>query len=783
MNARSSPALDGDARNSQSDAAAASPPVAATPFDLQVRLNVLILIIGAVSLFAILFLGYSHSERTVELGRAGALNLAKQTARHHADLVETGRDILQTAAVLPNLSEPGAAACSDYLRGLQEAFVNFSAFALSGPEGTIFCASDPQSVGRSFADREYFQRALATKMFVIGDYGSGRITGRPVQPLAHPIVNANGDIERVLVTAIDLNALKQRILADSPADVTSIVLVDRSQTVLLGTGSAEALEGKPFPDSALYHEIGSRSEGLLSSGEGDAETMVAFSRQSMSYGLTYSIVSIDRTSLLSPLRHDILFSGGLIIVLTVAFVILAHYGARYVLISPLGNFAAVAERISRGEHTERIESLYPSGALRALAVAFDRMAEAVQRRETELRLQKQELERKNEELLTQGAILRQSQKMEMVGQLTGGIAHDFNNLLTVIQGNLELMELPPGGDPDLTRHLGIAKRGVGRASELTARLLAFSRRQILEPKVLSLNAVVRGMDDLLKRTLGDHVEVETVLTKHLHRIEADPHQLESAILNLAINARDAMPAGGLLTIETGNAVLDDVYCAQFSDLEPGQYAVISVTDTGVGMAPDIVERVFEPFFTTKASGKGTGLGLSMVYGFAKQSGGHVNIYSELGRGTTVRLYFPRVEKEESSNGHAVVAPVAIKPTECVLVVEDNPDVRQTAKAMLESLGYRVLTAPDGNVALKLLEVGDPEVHLVMTDVVMPGGVSGFDLAAILHLRYPQIKILLSSGYAEAAARRTAEGASDDLWLPKPYSRAALAAKLREALGK
>ncbi|TMJ72368.1 MAG: response regulator, partial [Alphaproteobacteria bacterium] len=348
------------------------------------------------------------------------------------------------------------------------------------------------------------------------------------------------------------------------------------------------------------------------------------------------------------------------------------------------------------------------------------------------------------------AQLRQAQKMEALGQLTSGIAHDFNNLLTAILGNVELLQRRVRDrDPELLRLAGAAMRGVDRAATLTQRLLAFSRRQPLDPKPLEVNRLIAGMSDLLRRTLGEEIEPETVLAGGLWPVLVDANQLEHSLLNLAINARDAMASGGKLTIETANTLLDESYAARHEELAPGQYVMISVSDTGSGMSAEVREKAFEPFFTTKETGQGTGLGLSQVYGFIKQSGGHCAIYSEPGQGTTVRLYLPRHLGDVQTVGLPESPRAGSGRGEMILFVEDDADVRIFATDLLRELGYDVLAAATGMEGLSLLEA-HPEVRLLFTDVALPGGMTGRQLADQAVQRHPGLKVLYTTGYARNA---------------------------------
>jgi prevent-host-death family protein len=372
--------------------------------------------------------------------------------------------------------------------------------------------------------------------------------------------------------------------------------------------------------------------------------------------------------------------------------------------------------------------------------------------------------------------LRQVQKTEAVGQLTGGVAHDFNNLLAIILGNAELLSAKVGeDDPQIQAVIRAATRG----AELTQRLLAFSRKQTLQPQVVEVNALVGGMIDLLSRSLGETIEIETGVAPDLWNASADPAQVENALLNLALNARDAMPGGGKLTIECANARLDETYVAENIEAKAGDYVVLAVSDTGSGMGAEVQARALEPFFTTKEVGQGSGLGLSMVYGFTKQTGGHVTIESEEGRGTTVKLYLPRAEG-------AAVRPSREATTEprgrgeSILVIEDDLDVRGLAVKMLGGLGYRVIDVPDAASAHKVLTDGK-QVDLVLSDVVLAGGTSGPEFAEETHATYPDLKIIFMSGYPAEAAKRDGFLGSDNVLLNKPFQRQQLAKALRDEL--
>ena len=400
--------------------------------------------------------------------------------------------------------------------------------------------------------------------------------------------------------------------------------------------------------------------------------------------------------------------------------------------------------------------------------------------------------------------LHQAQKMEAIGQLTGGLAHDFNNLLTIIMGNLQLLEGKLAGDEKAVKRANEALDAARKGSDLTRQLLAFARKQDLEPQEVKINDLVSGMQALISRTLGENVELKVDVTAGSPKVVIDPSQFESSILNLAINARDAMPNGGLLTIETQMVYLDQEYADKHPEVVPGHHVLVAVSDNGSGMSPELLEKVFHPFFTTKENGKGTGLGLSMVYGFIKQSGGHINIYSEVGHGTSVKMYLPRkimpgeISAETTSHSPSmlekgaspitVVAAAPEPPTKTarlqkILVVEDQEAVRAVACGFLTDFGYDVVEAEDGFQALSKLQE-DPDIDLMFSDIVMPGGMNGFDLAQAASGMRPELKIVHTSGYPKGAMVHQDEPRfKQGFIIMKPYRREELQKIIRDAFEK
>jgi PAS domain S-box-containing protein len=422
-------------------------------------------------------------------------------------------------------------------------------------------------------------------------------------------------------------------------------------------------------------------------------------------------------------------------------------------------------------------SLSPHQAAEGLVI-LSAIRDITERKEAEAELAREREERERAE-----ETLRQAQKMEVLGQLSGGIAHDFNNMLGVIIGSLEILQQRlPSDDPKLRSPIETAIQAADRSAVLTHRLLAFSRQQPLEPRPFDINRLVSGMSGLLNRMLGENIAIETVLAAGAWTVSADVNQLENALLNLAVNARDAMPQGGKLTIETANVYLDEAYAGAHSEVSPGQYVMLAVTDTGVGMDQETIEKSFDPFFTTKGPGHGTGLGLSQVYGFVKQSGGHIKIYSEVGQGTTVKLYLPReaVSGTHTAEERVVQPPTAEQRSGTILVVEDNELLLVSVATMLRDQGYRVLTATDAEAALQLLEA-EPDIRLLFTDVVLPSGVNGRQLAEEARRRRPTLVVLFTTGYTRNAIIHQGRLDRGVELITKPFTYAALLTKIQQVL--
>lgn len=573
-------------------------------------------------------------------------------------------------------------------------------------------------------------------------------------------------------------------------------IVDRRGVHLVRSKANERFAGKPLVPELVVHLKEGKTGTLRSTSlEGiPLVSTVAYAPQSG----WVAAVGLPQASLAAPLRQQISYMLALGTIVMAAALAAALLVARR-LDATMSNLASLARRVGDGEVVD-----YQPSRLREVDALGDVLAGTsveLQRRsqglldlnatlEDQVVARTAQLSEANTKLREEMALrerseeqMRQMQKMEAVGQLTGGIAHDFNNMMAVVISSLRLMQRHlERGDTKVQEYIDGALRGAERAASLTRRLLAFSRQQPLSPETVDANKLIAGMEDVLRRTIPASIQIETVFAGGLWRTRADAQGLESALINLAVNARDAMPDGGKLTIETSNAFLDEAYAAGHAEVTVGQHVMLAVTDTGSGMAPEVINRVFDPFFTTKPTGEGTGLGLSQVYGFIKQSGGHVKIYSEVGVGTTVKLYLPRLvsSKETETDAKAAVA-VANQEGQgqVVLVVEDDTDVRRLTVEMLEELNYVALSADGGARAMAIMETS-PQIALLLTDIVMPD-MNGRVLAEEAVKQRPGLKVLFTTGYTRNAIVHNGVLDQGVHLIVKPFTIEALAAKLAEIL--
>ena len=622
------------------------------------------------------------------------------------------------------------------------------------------------------AEPDAEQRVVRSGRVEMSDLITDPLTGQATIDIAAPVMHDSG-LAYVLSLRI-ASVVASVMLEQQIPSGQSIGLIDRTGTIIFRTRDPQQAIGLKAPAEFLRGiETGDEGWFLFRSRAG-VPVFVAFTRVKLAGWVL--AVSIPRDVLFAPVRDSLIWVLVLGAGTSVLAVLIAAMIGRMIA-RPVASLSRLAAVLGRGEpfSTPPLTHLAEVDAVAAAMVA----ATAQLRRLTDQREHAAEVLR--DELASRRKVelqLIQAQKMEAVGQLTGGLAHDFNNLLAIIIGNLDAVRESCTYDREMAELTGSAVEAALRGAELTRQLLAFARRQSLAPKRCDINETIGTIVRLLSRTLGEDVVIDLQLGTDAWPVMVDVVQLEAAIANLATNARDAMPHGGQLTIATRSTRLDEDYAQRYDEVAAGDYVLIEVSDSGSGMSPEVLQHIFEPFFTTKEPGRGTGLGLSMVFGFMKQSGGHISAYSEVGEGTTFRLYLPPVPDAVAATEAVVQAPPEPGHNEMILAVEDSAGLRQILVRQLTSAGYRVLEAGNARLALETIESG-ADIDLLLTDIVMPGGMNGHELARVALLRRPELKTLLTTGFSEVTNGNGASGARHILC--KPYRKDELLRCVREAL--
>jgi signal transduction histidine kinase/CheY-like chemotaxis protein len=706
---------------------------------MSLRTRLLILVIAAMLVPASLVGLRFVQNRTSEINAALA-NLAVSADDIASDLDEKIQGTAQLhygLARARDLDTRDKAACSAFLSDVREEYPQFTGILTIDPAGNLFCDSLRTNRTLDLADRAY------------------------------PVRSDAGALKFVLLASFNLNKFAEyhkRLLAEK-----EILLVDSQGTVLVapkGGGWSEpvgaSIAGADLfrfaaaPDREPFREVTDR--------EGRTQVWAVAGSPSIRKAGLYVMVGRSKDGLVAAANRRLYEDMAILAVASLLLLAGVWILATVSVGRQVGRLATMAKRLGLGDLSARIPPPHPRGELGGLMTLLNGTA--------------QSLEQQRAAIADLSHKLSQSQKMEAMGQLTGGVAHDFNNLLTVILGNSEHLADRLAGNKELHRIAGDIATAAERGSDLTRSLLAFARKQPLRPREIDIAKKVVGMEQLLRRSLGEHIECSFAFGADLWLTSVDPGQLATALLNLVLNARDAMPDGGRLTVEVRNISIDESDLDVNGEPRPGDYVMVAVTDTGSGMTTEVAGRAFEPFFTTKEVGKGTGLGLSMVYGFAQQSGGLVQLQSVPGQGSVLRLFFPRIAatlNQDPTPAERIAAPDG---SETILVVEDDDMVRAYVESELRTLGYRVIATSNGPAALDVLrQPGD--IHLLFTDVVMPGGMFGPELARQATVLRPDLKVLFTSGYSQNPVE-TPDGV-DARILTKPFKRQDLAAMLRSAL--
>jgi signal transduction histidine kinase/CheY-like chemotaxis protein len=738
---------------------------------MSLRTRLLILVIAAMLVPAILV-----GLRFVQ-NRTGDINAALAHLSATADDISNDLDekIQGTAqlhyglARARDLDTRDKAACSAFLSAVREEYPQFTGILTINPDGSLFCDSLRTDRTLDLRDRTYFKQALVAHGTVTLEPVFGRLTGISVLQIGYPVRAESGELKFILLASFNLKKFAEYHEKRS-VNGNEILLADRKGMVLVapqGKGLPEP--GGSIANSELFRFATSPNrEPFREVTNRDGRTQVWAVARSPSVrdaGL-YILVGRSKDGLVAAANRRLYEDIAMLAVASLLLLAGVWLLATMSVGRQVGRLAAMATKLGLGDLSARIAPPHPRGELGGLMTLLNGTAESLERQRAAI----DELNQK----------LTQSQKMEAMGQLTGGVAHDFNNLLTVILGNAEHLAEKLAAHKELHGIAESIATAAERGSDLTRSLLAFARKQPLMPRDIDIGQKIVGMEQLLRRTLGEHIECEFRLDQNLWQASVDPGQLASALLNLVLNARDAMPSGGKLTVEVHNTSLGESDVDVNGQARPGDYVMIAVTDTGTGMTAEVAGRAFEPFFTTKEVGKGTGLGLSMVYGFAQQSGGSMQIHSEPGHGTVVKLFFPRVAAPQASAKPCAGQRTKPSGSETILVVEDDDMVRSYVEGELKTLGYRVIATSSAPAALATLR-GPEKIHLLFTDVVMPGGMFGTELAKEAARLRPDLKILLTSGHTEHPVDAIDGGGRAVRILNKPYRRHDLAATLRSVL--
>ena len=731
-----------------------------------------------VAIPAIALLLYTSFDRRLQAETTvtqDATRVARLKALQQEQLVEGTRQLLVAVAASRDVREGDSETCSAYLRQVVPQFGGtYTNLGILDAKGTLIC-SGLTAGWVSFADRTYFQRALLQKQFVVGEYIIGKETGRAALPLAYPLVSPAGDVLRVAFATIDLDRLNGSLGGDDwPADA-EILITDRLHTVIAMYPNNHKLVGRSVRNGPVTRRIGADLRGAFDFHEHDATEAIAFERvRPFESGLTVRVQILKNharaMATWAMYQHLVAFS-----LVAIVVIVGVKAASDRLLLRPIEQLTQASRRLAEGDLGARVASSTTIPELNELGRGFDEMASVLEEREAaRLRV---EMERKDLEQQ-----YHQAQKMDAVGRLAGGIAHDFNNMLTAILGYCELL----ADDPDIKEHQRADIREIERAgktaAQLTRQLLAFSRREIVEPTVLDLNAIVGRMDNMLHRLVGEHIDMRTTLAPGLESMKADRGQVEQVILNLVVNARDAMPDGGLMLIDTANAYLPEGVTSAYLTAPPGHYVMLTVKDTGSGMTEAVLEHLFEPFFTTKRSTKGTGLGLATIYGIVKQNNGGVAVESKVGGGSVFRIYFPSCsERAPEALPQPASARTSPDGTGTILIVEDDPGIRELSSKILKRRGYTVLVANGGKEARQICEHHGGVIDVLLSDVVMPG-MNGPAVAEMLTKMRPALKVVFMSGYTDDAIVRHGVMERDVPFLQKPFTPERLANKIVEVLG-
>ncbi len=732
-------------------------------FSIKTKLIILVLITAIpVSLFNfyLLYHDLKHDK-----------NSLKQSALHQSQMISNVIDQalfesyqhLSAFSEFPAIKNKSWQRCSQFLSHMKPQYPYYENIFVADLNGWVRCSAVPFKETVNIKDRSYFKEVIEKKQYTIGSVTIGRIVGKPVVVLVYPVMDNANNITAVIgasLSLINVNAIFSHI---SLSPNTTILLIDQKGRIVSSNIEPEEYVMKDISNANWFQEILSKKEDILTLHFMGEERLTAVTApKKVKWN---SVIGIPTDIIYAPLKNYLIksmFWSSVILALTLFTAILI---GRYIS-KPLSTLSMEIKEVGMGDF-HRLVKIKTGDEIEELADSFNDMVRKLDERKVE-----------NEKLQKQ---LFLSQKMEAIGTLTGGIAHDFNNMLNVILGYTQLVIDETKKNSTQRRYVQQVQKAGQSAAELVQQLLAFSRRQVIDPRIININEVIDNLVKMLHRIIGENIALKLSLSENISPVMADPGQMVQVIMNLCVNARDAMPQGGELTIETSNTIIDEAYCQVHPWAHLGSYALLSITDTGIGMDSETQMRIFEPFFTTKELGKGTGLGLAIVYGIIKQHKGLINVYSQKGHGTTFKIYLPSA----SGKIEALEAPkiAEIKGgKETILLAEDNDMLREFAEIILKDLGYTVIAAKNGDEAVRLFTANSDKIQLTVLDVIMPV-CSGKEAYERMRSVKPDLKVLFVTGYS-IATHHTESIAKENLpLLQKPFSKEGLARKVREALDR
>ncbi len=708
--------------------------------------------------FYLLFKDLKHDKLMLE---QSALHQSQMVSEEIDQALFEGWQHLSAFSEFPAIKNKSWQKCSQFLSHIKPQYPYYENIFVSDTDGWVRCSAVPYKKMVNNKDRSYFKEVIEKKGYAIGDVVIGRITGKPVIVLAYPVLDQSNNLTAVIGAALSLLNVDKMFTSMNLIPNTVIILTDQQGSIVTSNIEPEKYIMQDISSAAWFQEILKRKDGMLTLQFMGEERLTAISSPKMIKW--NSIVGIPASAVYGPLRDDLLknifFS---LLILSITLFIAKVFG-RYI-IEPISELTREVREVGYGDF-RRLVNIKTGDEIEGLASSFNDMVRKLDERKVE-----------NEKLQKQFFL---SQKMEAIGTLTSGIAHDFNNMLNVILGYTQLIMEEVDKNSPQYRHFQQIYNAGQSAADLTGQLLAFSRRQVIDPKIVNPNNIITNLEKMLKRLLGADIALQISLAKDLSPVMADKGQMGQVIMNLCVNARDAMPEGGQLIIETMNTQLDETYRISHPWAGPGSYAMISITDTGIGMDEETQARIFEPFFTTKELGKGTGLGLAVVYGIVKQHNGLIHVYSQKGQGTTFKIYLPAF----SGQAEAITTPKLTElkgGNETILLAEDNDMLREMAETILKKFGYTILTAKNGDEAIQIFNANNDKISLAILDIVMPvcGGEEAYARMSAIK---PGLKVLFVTGYSAGTHHTDFISKERHPFLQKPFSQEDLARKVREAL--